>query len=1678
MQQARKLNPLNDIFQDIKKIMDFMVVKDKHRAMENETMDMRLDADRWIHATLEKDTWLTYTPLWTFVMFQEVQANVPYEITQKWIAKPNSVPHRFREHLRLRGREEFFKLFQEKNNYYRTLNGQPIFEDEMFPNPHWQPELIRSDNFDDRKEIGNPNYDPNRPISEDNPWTIPNEHFNLDMVPNPLFDPSIPEMIGKTWTIPSAEMSDRLSISYGVPIHLVPDTLQNRYIRDNHPVTDEDGNTLYNDDGTHMTEYQKTLRDYPDREYLNYLGLYKIDIFMARRAYDFEIIRYAPMDRSDVNPNLLKEFGALYSEYREYVIGTLYNSHLEGIYENYRSFMGTLIMILTTMQISNKALEGIRSRQFLDDSVLHIILSMFNIPRTLLMTKSVRRDLVINLLRLTREKGTDDVYYSLIQILGYHDIIIRRLMIMRGQGFESSEKIGNDGNNVTRLDPRAVIPYIDPEEYEAIGFTVTEGVGTPAFEQWVETTEEGLRWHRINSTLNERVSLPQYDEFGDLITFSINSAAFGDWIDGRNEYHGTTGGVRWWFRNSTRREWTSQPTFGEEGLRFTRDTLLYENWLTTDIGIAWNNDNQIPVIYPQNQTHYSKPNPDFDPHQPVDDNNPDWIHDIPLEDFETVQKFNQLDPVRKTPLRKLENDPYFLGVDIKDPNPYKTIISGEAVEYRSLAYHQALAEEENREFNPDNCFTLENLLESDPNWWTGGKHAVSEQWLKDSNYTTANSKYITIEAVIHQIRYMFETVFFTRMILDNRQHTDTFYLEIPEVFGTDSFSIFDLMLFLVGALSIKNNLTGEMFNDEQRLIAVAGFNFDFDTIQFENFLQTTKYVDKHRIRKFLENLSMRTPSDIERIFNDILYPMRQWLESQMVSTPNRHEFLEYEAIYKALFTYDITQNSFIMEYMLSLTSIQEELGILWDDIIMYQHFYPRDQFTGNALDSESILIRRNVAFRQLFEPTELISNPLFQPAIIEGPLFDPRERINNVNWDPTRPIDDVTNPFTIPNPDFNLEMIRNPEFVLKPDHEPLPPGITFVIDSDEYWEWVINGGGREWAEENALEPEFLQNPNYPGPAWYIDLSCKGRLYFHDILNSPDLRMLKNSDGEFFFKDEVNGEYMIDRETVAEALQRINDIGDNDLRSAVMATNSQIPGEAMIRWRAQQSLSDNIKLNWKHILTEKIRLDIKGVVGYPSTYMKYLFWKNRRLYHLLMDGIDWDDGNRENGNILPRWHFPNPTKLDPTAQLPEYLEDMNGEPILDEDENPITITFSIGSEEYKEWLLSSQGKAWYAYHQINVYTDEEWVDKEKEKWEDWEHNILSIVLAMETHLNMHIKYFELALVGQDLFFKPLVTLINHFKSIFVQLVKHKETSLLFGDKMDSGGNTNLFKLYDEVEMIIRFITLGRQSEHFGLFDTEHRLRHNLVISDRSEMIQSIVLNKTHHYFAMETFKALIPEFTWTGGITPLILQLNEVMYTEGHDTILIKPRASHFGSIRMVDECKFFLNDTDRDPPGWDQNPEYDEWEASIPNPQYNPDAQFPTELDPDAELPDDVNFEINSEQFITWLQTETGQEWYWDNQTFIYGIEPGTPEYDAWLQTDTGRQWFLTTLERINNPRPRPPRYIRSQTTQPSSWYSGEHGVGRFDEEENHVIAVRRGIANIQNTPVDTEGWKEFVDTQ
>ena len=974
---GKQINPLQNLFVDIDKILKLTEFKDQALADASEINNSKEAAEVWMAAMEQRDTYITYKKWWTIKMFREIDINVTIAQYEYFIKHPMAVPMRFQEHLLEAGREAYKILYVEYNTYYRMLIGLPPYG--SYDYIYMSDELAKK--YDDQYIDSGYNPDAKTPVHE------------------------LQSYIQNTW--------------------------------------------MYTDD------YKEKLAANPDAGYLKYLGVNKIDLYTARKAKDFDIIRY-PSDDPDINPNLLTVFSELYADYREYVMVVLYNEYLKDVYVNYRTFVGQLILFFVLLQLGATGLKGTFDMNFIDDTILHTILEKYNIDDNIIMNRDVKRRLVRSIPRLTREKGTQEVYYDLVDILGYTDVTIRKLMLHHSTVYDEKYKDKGDNNTET----------------------------------------------------------------------------------------------------------------------------------------------------------------------------------------------------------------YFVGIDLKDQDPYRTIVSNKAPIY---PYRNIVGD--------DDTVIEEGIAESDPRWWVDDPPV--KDLIENGDYNSIDTKYITIESSIHQMDSLFELIYFSRLIFDNKSVTENITFSVPGVFN-EPITVFDTMLTII-ALMIKmdSDPSKAIMKNVDDLLAVAGFNFDLDKVAFDLAVSKMEHVDADRIGSYIKDITVNSMEDIGRLYNNIIYPLRIWLENKIASTENRKEFLEYEAIYKALYTYDIRRTAWIDDFKPAIYTIADKYSLSEFDMKALIKYY--------SYSADTVIVR---------------------------------------------------------------------------DSSQITPA------TDQYHIMITN-------EHGILGTDYAQ--------------C--HLSIYDILTSEDLRELtvKTSQGESIpvFMTASDGQYKVNQKVVNYVLTAIDNLSDNALAYAEFQVDYEIDGEI---YSAGTKLPESVRASgvYKSILKDKVSIDMAGPPKESTTFEELL------------------------------------------AQRPN-----------------VTNTL-------------------YA-----LYQDASSTDVNKDGWMD---KMMNIITTMENLLGVKLSYIKQLLLGEEQFFKPLVTLINHFKSIYIDIAKTNVKHAM-DDKMDVGGNSNMFKIFDDMELLIHFTTIANSGYNgeFGLYDTINRIRYHLEMNDITSFVR---------YTTGEGFAAV---------------ERNESM-----------------GSMRMSDEARFFLDGKDID----------------------------------------------------------------------------------------------------------------------------------------------------------------------
>ena len=100
-------DPLQNLFSDIKKILDFVEIKDQVAANEAETTDSKNMAELWMNALAEADSYSSYRNWWTIAMFQEILPNMAIVDIRKYIDNPYTIPAKYHDSILEKGRALF-----------------------------------------------------------------------------------------------------------------------------------------------------------------------------------------------------------------------------------------------------------------------------------------------------------------------------------------------------------------------------------------------------------------------------------------------------------------------------------------------------------------------------------------------------------------------------------------------------------------------------------------------------------------------------------------------------------------------------------------------------------------------------------------------------------------------------------------------------------------------------------------------------------------------------------------------------------------------------------------------------------------------------------------------------------------------------------------------------------------------------------------------------------------------------------------------------------------------------------------------------------------------------------------------------------------------------------------------------------------------------------------------------------------------------------------------------------------------------------------------------------------------------------------------------------------------------------------------------------------------------------
>ena len=174
-------------------------------------------------------------------------------------------------------------------------------------------------------------------------------------------------------------------------------------------------------------EIDELIKLHPDKEYLKYIGSNSIDFYTARKARNYDIIGYKKFILEE--PQVAK-FMELYYQSRNYVVVALYSKAYMHMYY-YDSFMIMLIVFMSLQRyISEQYNYAIHKDFYNIEDIKNTFLS-YGLPFFSDIPIKYQRNIVKNINKLLKYKGTDKVLVDVVELFGFSNVELYRYYLVK-----------------------------------------------------------------------------------------------------------------------------------------------------------------------------------------------------------------------------------------------------------------------------------------------------------------------------------------------------------------------------------------------------------------------------------------------------------------------------------------------------------------------------------------------------------------------------------------------------------------------------------------------------------------------------------------------------------------------------------------------------------------------------------------------------------------------------------------------------------------------------------------------------------------------------------------------------------------------------------------------------------------------------------------------------------------------------------------------------------------------------------------------------------------------------------------------------------------------------------------------------------------------------------------------
>lgn len=209
--------------------------------------------------------------------------------------------------------------------------------------------------------------------------------------------------------------------------------------------------------------------------------------------------------------------------------------------------------------------------------------------------------------------------------------------------------------------------------------------------------------------------------------------------------------------------------------------------------------------------------------------------------------------------------------------------------------------EDNEEFalaDKSKRVAYNEVVADDVFWWDEDEDLLNR--LYETEFNHIETKYLHMNIMVKITEMIFEVVTVFRLLQDKRKQTQNIEITLPRILSTRRINLFTYTMFMCAAVAKRNNLRGEIITSPSKTLYLMGFDFGNDLARIKQSLEeNSQYVDKDTIAQYIRNMEIFTPTDVNRIFNNIR-SLWEFLSTRLKYAKTIEEYRAYERIYRAL----------------------------------------------------------------------------------------------------------------------------------------------------------------------------------------------------------------------------------------------------------------------------------------------------------------------------------------------------------------------------------------------------------------------------------------------------------------------------------------------------------------------------------------------------------------------------------------------------------------------------------------------------------------------------------------------------------------------------------------------------------------------------------------------------------